>query len=89
LSFDRGTLGVGLRASKGVAASLSGKRTLRLRTKSTAGLASIAASVRKGALKVSSTLRRRVGKHPKVTIVLRVTEVGGRVTTLRKRVALR
>lgn len=89
LSFDRGTLSVGLKASKGVAASLSGRRTLRLRTKSTAGLASIAASVRKGALKVSSTLRRRVGKHPKVTIVLRVTEVGGRVTTLRKRVALR
>jgi hypothetical protein len=89
LSFDRGTLSAGLKASKGVAASLGGKRTLRLRTKSSAGLASIAASVRKGALKVSSRLRRRVGKHPKVTIVLRVTEVGGRVTTLRKRVALR
>jgi hypothetical protein len=50
---------------------------------------SVAAAVRKGALKVSTKLRQRVGKHPKVRIVLRITEIGGRVTTLRKRVALR
>jgi hypothetical protein len=89
LSFDRGTLSAGLKASKGVTSSLSGKRTLRLRAKSATGLAAIAATVRKGALKVSPAARGRVRKHPKVTVVLRVTEVGGRVTTLRKRVALR
>ena len=78
-----------MRASKGLRRSLSGKRTLTLRTKSAAGAASIAATVSKRALKVSSGLRRRVSKHPRVTVVLRMTEVGGRVTTLRKRVRVR
>jgi hypothetical protein len=44
---------------------------------------------RKGALKVSKKLRKRVRKHPKVKVVLRITEVGGRTTTLTKRVRLR
>jgi hypothetical protein len=30
-----------------------------------------------------------VAKHPKVTVTVRVTEVGGRVTTLRKSVTVR
>jgi hypothetical protein len=89
LSFDRGTLSVGVKAASGLAASLSGKRLLKLRTKSATGAASIGAIVSKGALRVSAALRRRVSKHPKVTVVVRVTEVGGRVTTLRKRVTLR
>jgi hypothetical protein len=89
LSFDRGTLSAGLKASKGVRGTLAGKRLLRLKAKSATGVTSVAAAVRKGALKVSTKLRRRVGKHPKVTVVLRITEIGGRVTTLRKRVALR
>ena len=89
LSFAGGKLRKGLKASKGVTGSLSGKRTLRLRSKSATGLASIAASVRKGALKVSPGVRKRVRKHSKVKLVLRVTEVGGRVTTLKKSVKLR
>jgi hypothetical protein len=89
LSFDRGTLSAGVKAGKGVRATLGGTRLLRLRAQSVAGLTSIAATVRNGALKVSPALRGRVRKHPKVTIVLRIAEVGGRVTTLRKSVALR
>lgn len=89
LSFDRGTLSVGLKAAKGLKASLSGKRTLRLRTKSAKGAAKIGAVLSKGALKVSKGLRGRVGKHPKVTVKVKVTEVGGRVTTLRKSVTVR
>jgi hypothetical protein len=89
LSFDRGTLSVGLKAAKGLKASLSGKHVLALRTKSAAGAATIGALVSKGALRVSSGLRGRVAKHPKVTVTVRVTEVGGRVTTLRKSVTVR
>jgi hypothetical protein len=89
LSFVRAKLAKGLRASKGVKASLSGKRTLRLRSKSTTGLTGIVATVRKGALKVSAATRKRVRKHPKVKLTLRITEAGGRVTTLTKRVKLR
>jgi hypothetical protein len=89
LSFDKGYLSPGVKAAKGLKVTLSGKRSLRLRTKSTAGATTIAASVSKRALKVSAGLRKRVKKHPKVTVVLRVTEVGGRVTTLRKRVKVR
>lgn len=89
LSFDRAKLSAGVEAGKGVKATLGGTRLLRLRAPSAAGLTSIAATVRKGALKVSAALRSRVRKHPKVTIVLRITEVGGGVTTLRKTVKLR
>jgi hypothetical protein len=89
LSFDRGTLSVGLKTGTGVSASLSGKQVLRLRAKSATGLTSIGALVSKGALKVSATVRKRVAKHPRVKIILRVTEVGGRVTTLPLRVKLR
>jgi hypothetical protein len=89
LSFDKGYLSPGVKAAKGLKVTLSGKRTLRLRTKSATGAATVAASVSKRALKVSAGLRKRVKKHPKVTVVLRVTEVGGRVTTLRKRVKVR
>jgi hypothetical protein len=87
LSFDRGTLSVGVKASKGVAASLLGKKTLRLRAKSATGAAAIGAVVSKGALRVSSSLRRRAKKHPKLRVVLRVTDVSGKVYTLTKRVA--
>jgi hypothetical protein len=89
LSYDRGTLSVGVKAAKGVTASLRGKRVLRLRTKSAKGAASIGAIVSKGALRVSPALRRRVAKHPTVTVVLRVTDVSGKAFTLRKRVAVR
>jgi hypothetical protein len=89
LSLDRGKLSVGLKAAKGLKASLSGKRTLKLRTKSATGAAKIGALLSKGALKVSKGLKRRVGKHPKVIVKLKVTEVGGRVTTLRKSVTVR
>ena len=34
-------------------------------------------------------LRKRVKKHPKVKVTLRITEVGGRVTTVTRRVKLR
>jgi hypothetical protein len=89
LSFARAKLGKGLKATKGVKGSLSGKRTLKLRSKSATGKPSIAATVYKGALKVSPGVRKRVRKHPKVKIVLKITEVGGRTTKLTKRVKLR
>jgi hypothetical protein len=89
LGFDRGTLSAGLKKAKGITASLSGKRVLRLRTKSAQGAAAIAATVSKGALRVSPSLRRRVGKHPKLLVTLRITDVAGKTTTLKKRVAAR
>jgi hypothetical protein len=89
LSFARAKLKAGLKKTKGASASLGGRRTLRLRSKSPTGLTSISATARKGALKISKKLRKRVRKHPKVKLTLRITEVGGRVTTLTKRVKLR
>lgn len=89
LSFNRAKLRAGLKTAKGVSASLSGKHTLKLRTKSAKGAAKIAAVLSKGALKVSKGLRGRIRKHPKVTVKVKVTEVGGRVTTLRKSVTVR
>jgi hypothetical protein len=89
LSFDRGTLSVGVKASKSLKASLSGKRTLNLQAKSTAGVTSVGALVSKGALRVSDALRRRVAKHPKVVIAVRFTELGGRVVTRHLTVTVR
>jgi hypothetical protein len=89
LSFDRGRLRAGLKMARGLKGSLSGKRTLKLRTKSAKGAAKIGAVLSKGALRVSKGLRGRVGKHPKVTVKVKITEVGGRVTTLRKSVRVR
>jgi hypothetical protein len=89
LSFDRGYLSPGIKASKSVKVSLSGKRTLRLRSKSSAGVTSATALVSKRALRVSAALRRRVAKHPKVAIAVRFTELGGRVLTRHKTVTVR
>jgi hypothetical protein len=85
LSFDRGTLPPGVKATTGRGFSLRGKRVLRVRTRSAKGAARIAATVSRGALRVSPKLRARVAKHPKV----RVTDVRGRSYKLAKRVRVR
>src|SRR3954462_4523557 len=59
LSFDKGYLSPGVKASKPVSASLSGKQTLRLDAKSSAGFTGITAVVSKRALRVSNALRGR------------------------------
>jgi hypothetical protein len=87
LSFDRGTLSAGVKATKGVTASLRGKGVLQLR--STVPAARIGAVVKGGALRVSAGLRRRLGKSPKLTVVLRATDAGGKAYTLKKRVTAR
>src|SRR4051794_6212403 len=89
LSFDKGYLSPGVKASKPVSISLQGKHTMRLDAKSSAGFTGITAVVSKRALHVSSSLRKRVGKHPKVSVTLKFTEFGGRVVTRKKRVAVR
>jgi hypothetical protein len=89
LSFDKGYLGVGVKASKPVSVALSGKHTMRLDAKSSAGFTGITAVVSKRALRVSSSLRKRVRKHPKVSATLQFTELGGRVLTRHKRVSVR
>src|SRR3954451_9740026 len=73
LSFDKGYLSVGLKASKPVSVALSGKHTMRLDAKSSAGFTGITAVVRKRALRVSNSLRGRVGKHPKVSVTMKFT----------------
>ena len=89
LSFDRGYLSAGVKASKSLSPSLSGKHVLVLTARSLAGVTSIKAVVSKRALRVSNALRRRVPKHPKVAIAVRFTELGGRVVTRRKTVTVR
>ncbi|MEA2429546.1 MAG: hypothetical protein QOI19_19 [Thermoleophilaceae bacterium] len=89
LSFDRGYLSPGVKASKSLKVSLSGKRTLLLRSKSPAGVTSITALVSKRALRVSDALRRRVAKHPTVYLTVRFTELGGRVLTRHLSVTVR
>jgi hypothetical protein len=88
LSFDRGTLKVGVRGTSKVLLPVATKRRIVLRTKSKKGADLLAATVKPG-LVVSSSLRKRVRKHPKVTIVLRATDVSGKTFTLRRRVPLR
>src|SRR3954447_7033155 len=89
LSFDKGYLSVGMKASKPVSVALSGNHTMRLDAKSAAGFTGITAVVSKRALRVSSSLRKRVRKHPKVSVTLQFTELGGRVLTRHKRVSVR
>ncbi|HEY0630879.1 MAG TPA: hypothetical protein VGC98_02400 [Thermoleophilaceae bacterium] len=90
LSFDKGSLSRGVRASKSLSVSLSGKHTMVLQSKAPAGVTSITALVGKGALRASKSLRSRVAKHPKVTVAVRFTErAGGRVLTRRKTVTVR
>jgi hypothetical protein len=92
LSFDRARLRAGVRATAGArklgrrGISFRGKRTLRLRTASKKGADRIAGLVARGALRVSPSLRRRVAKHPRVTVTIRATDAKGKVYTLRKRV---
>jgi hypothetical protein len=90
LSFDKGFLSRGVKASKSLNVSLSGKHTMVLQSKTPAGVTSITALVSKGALRASSSLRSRVAKHPKVTIAVRFTErTGARVLTRHKTVTVR
>lgn len=88
LSFDRRSLRVAVRGTSHIKLATARKRLIKLTTKSKKGAPSLAATVRPG-LAVSSSLKRRVRKHPKVTIVLRVTDVSGKTFTLRKRVTVR
>jgi hypothetical protein len=85
LSFDRGTLSVGVK-SRGARAKLAGKRLVLTSSK---GAAQIAATVTRGALRVSPSLRKRVKNHPKLRVVLRVTDVKGKTFTITKRVSAR
>jgi hypothetical protein len=87
LSFRR-PLRVGVRGVSAIKLKGVGKRRITLRTKRAKGADFLTATVKPG-LAVSSRLRRRVRKHPKVTIVLRATDVSGKTFTLRKRVTVR
>ena len=89
LSFDKGYLSPGVKAPKTVTVTFVGKHTMRLDAKSAAGFTGIVATVSKRALGVSSSLRKRVAKHPKVSISMQFTETGGRVLTRKKRVTVR
>src|SRR3954471_14431679 len=60
LSFDKGYLSPGVKASKPVSVSLEGKHTIRLTAKSATGFTGISAVVRGRALRVSSALRKSV-----------------------------
>jgi hypothetical protein len=85
LSFDRGKLRAGVK-SRGARARLAGKRLVLTASK---GAAQIAATVTRGALRVSPSLRKRVKNHPKLGVVLRVTDVKGKTVTITKRVSVR
>jgi hypothetical protein len=89
LSFDKGYLSPGVKASKPVTASLKGKHVIRLVAKSPAGFTGLGAVVKGRALRVSGSLRKRVKRHPKVSIAVQFTELGGRVLTRHKRVTVR
>ena len=89
LSFDKGYLGVGVKTSKHAKVSLKGKHVIRLVAHAPAGITGIGAIVNKRALRVASSLRNRVKRHPKVSIAVQFTELGGRVLTRHKRVAVR
>lgn len=89
LSFDRGYLSPGLKVASGVDASLQGNRTLRLRAKSSQGLAQLGARVTRRALKVSAALRKQVQGHPKLLVIVRATDVDGKTFTLRTRAPAR
>ena len=67
---------------------VAGKKRIVLKTKSAKGADLLAATVKSG-LVVSNGLRSRVRKHPKVAIVLRATEVGGKTYKQRVRVPAR
>jgi hypothetical protein len=84
LSFDKGYLSPGVRASKSLAASFPDTHTMLLQAKSPAGFTSIYAIVRKRALRVSSSLRKQLNKHPRLSIAVKFTELHGRVLTRHK-----
>jgi hypothetical protein len=89
LGFDKGYLSPGVKASKPVTVSLKGPHVIRLVAKSRAGFTGLSATVRGRALRVSGSLRKRVKRHPKVSIAMQFTELGGRVLTRHKRVTVR
>jgi hypothetical protein len=67
--------------------SVRGHRTFRVTRKK--GAVSIAALVTHGRLRVSAALRRRVRRHPKLLVTLRVTDIRGKAFKLDKRVTAR
>jgi hypothetical protein len=81
-------LKVAVKGTSSIGLTVAGKRLITLLTKSAKGAPSLAAVVKPG-LVVSRSLQRRVRRHPKVTVVLRVTDVSGKTFTLRKRVTVR
>jgi hypothetical protein len=87
LTFTR-PLRVGVKGTSAIKLAKVAKRRLTLRTKRAKGADFLTATVKPG-LVASSKLRGRARKHPKVTIVLRATDVSGKTFTLRKRVTVR
>jgi hypothetical protein len=67
--------------------SVRGHRVFRVTKKN--GAAQIATVVTHGKLHVSRALRRKVRRHPKLAVKLRVTDVRGKAFTLNKRVPAR
>jgi hypothetical protein len=67
--------------------SVRGHRTFRVTRKK--GADGIAALVTHGGLRVSAALRRRVRRHPKLLVTLRVTDIRGKAFKLEKRVTAR
>jgi hypothetical protein len=49
----------------------------------------VGVAVTDGALRTSKSLRRRVKRHPRVTVKVVTTDTGGNRSTLRKRVRVR
>lgn len=81
LSLDKRYLSAGARASKSLAVSFPSAHTMLLQAKSAAGVTSIYTTLRKRALRVSSSLQKRVKRHPRLVFTVKFTELGGRVLT--------
>jgi hypothetical protein len=89
LSLDGSKLKKGVSASKSLKISFPSRHRLLVRARTSAGFTSVTATVSKGALRLSSSLRKKVSKHPKVSIAVKFTELGGRVVTRHKTVTVR
>jgi hypothetical protein len=88
LSFRRSLLRSGVRTTGG-RASFTSTRMLRLRSTTSKGSDRLATLVARGALVVSPSLRGRVGKHPRLTVTIRATDVKGHTSVLRRTVRAR
>jgi hypothetical protein len=89
LTFDRAKARRGVRVARGVRATLRGRRVLVLRARSARGATRLNVLVTRGALHTGRSLKRRVKRHPRLTVKLVAAEVGGRKTTLRRSVRAR